>query len=95
MSRKGKGNHRALWFRSNDLRLDDNTALQAACRSAESLLPVYVFDPSHFNVVTRYGGARKSSARKARFLLECVASLRQRLEAFGSGLAVGTTTLFY
>lgn len=89
MSRKANDSHRALWFRSNDLRLDDNTALQTACRSAESLLPVYVFDPSHFNALTRYGGARKSSARRARFLLECVASLRKRLEAFGSGLAVG------
>mmetsp|Transcript_98511 Transcript_98511/g.246850 ORF Transcript_98511/g.246850 Transcript_98511/m.246850 type:complete len:584 (-) Transcript_98511:145-1896(-) len=89
MSRKAVDGHRALWFRCNDLRLDDNTALQAACRHAESLLPVYVFDPSHFNALTRYGGARKSSARRARFLLECVASLRGRLESFGSGLAVG------
>lgn len=89
MSRKAIDGHRALWFRSNDLRLDDNTALQAACRHAKSLLPVYVFDPLHFNTPTLYGGARKSSARRARFLLDCVASLRGRLEAYGSGLAVG------
>jgi len=89
MSRKAVEGHRALWFRANDLRLDDNTALQAAHRDAKSLLPLYVFDPSCFNTLTRYGGARKSSARKARFLLDCVVSLRQRLEAYGSGLAVG------
>eukprot|EP00746_Dinoflagellata_sp_MGD_P163331 gnl/MRDRNA2_/MRDRNA2_91304_c0_seq1.p1 gnl/MRDRNA2_/MRDRNA2_91304_c0~~gnl/MRDRNA2_/MRDRNA2_91304_c0_seq1.p1 ORF type:complete len:548 (-),score=72.76 gnl/MRDRNA2_/MRDRNA2_91304_c0_seq1:85-1728(-) len=89
MSRTAVVGHRALWFRSNDLRLDDNTALQAAHRDAKSLLPVYVFDPSCFNTLTKYGGARKSSARRARFLLECVASLRQRLETYGSGLAVG------
>lgn len=89
MSRKAIVGHRALWFRAQDLRLDDNTALQAAHRDAKSLLPVYVFDPSCFNTLTRYGGARKSSARRARFLLECVASLRRRLEAYGSGLAVG------
>lgn len=89
MSSKTIAGHRALWFRDNDLRLDDNTALQAACRNAKTLLPVYVFDPLCFNTLTRYGGARKSTARKARFLLECVASLRRRLEAHGSGLAVG------
>merc|ERR1719265_2849700 len=81
--------HHALWFRCSDLRLDDHTALHAACRDAKYLLPVYVFDPSHFNTLTRYGEARKSSARRARFLLECVASLRRRLEKHGSGLAVG------
>jgi len=89
MSRKAIVGHRALWFRDNDLRLDDNTALQAAYHNAKTLLPVYVFDPLCFNTLTRYGGARKSTARKSRFLLECVASLRRRLEAHGSGLAVG------
>mmetsp|Transcript_68706 Transcript_68706/g.135946 ORF Transcript_68706/g.135946 Transcript_68706/m.135946 type:complete len:557 (+) Transcript_68706:66-1736(+) len=80
--------HRALWFRGSDLRLDDHPALQAACRDARSFLPVYVFDPACFNTPTRYGDARKSSARRARFLLECVAALRRRLENHGSGLAV-------
>lgn len=89
MSRKSIVSHHALWFRANDLRLDDNTALQAACRDAKSLLPVYVFNPLCFNTLTQYGGARKSSARRARFLMECVASLRQQLEARGLGLAIG------
>merc|ERR1719223_1472401 len=75
-----------LWFRC-DLRLDDNPALQAACAGATSLLPVYVFDPDRFNVPT-LAGARKSSARRARFLIESVACLRRRLEAKGSGLAI-------
>lgn len=89
MSRKIIVGRRALWFRASDLRLDDHPALQAACRGANSLLPVYVFDPVCFNTLTRYGAARKSSARRARFLLECVASLRRSLEDHGSGLAVG------
>mmetsp|Transcript_28992 Transcript_28992/g.82904 ORF Transcript_28992/g.82904 Transcript_28992/m.82904 type:complete len:575 (+) Transcript_28992:69-1793(+) len=89
MSRKAIVGHRALWFRDNDLRLDDNPALQAAYRNAKTLLPVYVFDPVCFNTLTPYGGARKSTARKAKFLLECVSALRRRLEAHGSGLAVG------
>uniref|UniRef100_A0A7S1RNF6 Cryptochrome DASH n=1 Tax=Alexandrium catenella TaxID=2925 RepID=A0A7S1RNF6_ALECA len=78
---------RALWFRW-DLRLDDHPALHAACDGAESLLPVYVFDPSKHNVPT-LAGARKSSARRARFLLESVACLRRQLESKGSGLVVG------
>eukprot|EP00928_Gymnodinium_smaydae_P056178 TRINITY_DN39606_c0_g1_i2.p1 TRINITY_DN39606_c0_g1~~TRINITY_DN39606_c0_g1_i2.p1 ORF type:complete len:574 (-),score=44.29 TRINITY_DN39606_c0_g1_i2:214-1935(-) len=89
MSRKTIVGQRAMWFRASDLRLDDNTALTASLRDAKSLLPVYVFDPACFNTVTRYGGARKSSARRAKFLVECVVSLRRRLESYGSGLAVG------
>lgn len=77
---------RALWLR-NDLRLDDNLALKAAAEGAESLLPVFVFDPSRFNVPT-LAGARKCNARRARFLLESVDCLRRRLESVGSGLAV-------
>lgn len=76
---------RALWYRY-DLRLDDNPALRAASEG-EQLLPVYIFDPERFNTGT-LAGARKSSARRARFLLESVACLRRRLEKVGSGLAV-------
>jgi len=77
---------KGMWFR-DDLRLDDNIVLQAAASGATSLLPVYVFDPRNFNVPT-LAGARKSAARRARFLLESVACLRKNLEAKGSGLAV-------
>jgi len=86
-SRKAVANSaRSLWFRC-DLRLDDNLALQAACKGADSLLPVFVFDPVKFWTPT-LAGAHKSSARRARFLLESVACLRQQLESKGSGLAV-------
>lgn len=74
-----------MWFRG-DLRLDDNPALQAACKGG-SLLPIYVLDPGSFGQPT-LAGARKCSARRARFLLESVRCLRQNLEARGSGLAV-------
>jgi len=77
---------RGMWFRC-DLRLDDNIVLQAAANGATSLLPLYVFDPRTFNVPA-LAGARKSSARRARFLLESVACLRKSLEAKGSGLAI-------
>ncbi len=35
----------AIWFR-RDLRLDDNTALNAALRSGMKILPVFIFDPT-------------------------------------------------
>mmetsp|Transcript_53450 Transcript_53450/g.97771 ORF Transcript_53450/g.97771 Transcript_53450/m.97771 type:complete len:547 (+) Transcript_53450:44-1684(+) len=80
------GISRAFWLR-RDLRLDDNPALQAATAGANSLLPVYIFDVAKFNVPT-LAGARKSSARRARFLLESVSCLRKQLTERGSGLAV-------
>ncbi|CAK9022198.1 Cryptochrome DASH, partial [Durusdinium trenchii] len=70
-----------------DLRLDDNLALKAATEGAQSFLPIYVFDPEKFNTPT-LAGARKSSARRARFLVESVQCLRHKLEQGGSGLAV-------
>eukprot|EP00442_Polarella_glacialis_P003413 CAMPEP_0115165806 /NCGR_PEP_ID=MMETSP0227-20121206/73792_1 /TAXON_ID=89957 /ORGANISM="Polarella glacialis, Strain CCMP 1383" /LENGTH=542 /DNA_ID=CAMNT_0002578309 /DNA_START=35 /DNA_END=1663 /DNA_ORIENTATION=+ len=77
---------RGLWLRC-DLRVDDNPALRAAAEGAETLLPVYVFDLTRFNKPT-LAGARKSTARRARFLLESVACMRKHLERLGSGLAV-------
>nr|QDO16248.1 cryptochrome DASH [Lingulodinium polyedra] len=84
--RTGAARAHALWFRC-DLRLDDHPALHAACEGAEALVPVYVFDPAKHNVPT-LAGARKSGARRSRFLLESVACLRRQLESKGSGLAV-------
>lgn len=78
---------KAAWLRC-DLRIDDNLLLRAASEGATSLVPIYVFDLRRFNVVTRYAGARKCSARRARFLIESLQCLRQRLEALGSGVAV-------
>eukprot|EP00927_Polykrikos_kofoidii_P070959 TRINITY_DN67310_c0_g1_i1.p1 TRINITY_DN67310_c0_g1~~TRINITY_DN67310_c0_g1_i1.p1 ORF type:complete len:595 (+),score=64.13 TRINITY_DN67310_c0_g1_i1:119-1903(+) len=86
----GSNRCHGLWLRC-DLRLDDNPALLAACEGATSLLPIYVFDPSRFNSPT-LAGARKSTARRARFLLESVACLRRRLDAMGSGLVVVLST---
>jgi len=77
---------RALWLRC-DLRLDDNPALHAACSGSESLLPIFVFDPAKFRTPT-LAGAWKSSARRARFLIESVSAMRRQLESKGSGLAV-------
>lgn len=87
MARSGvaRGAH-ALWLRC-DLRLDDNLALRAACEGADTLVPLYVFNAERLNVPT-LAGARKSSARRTRFLLESLTCLRKSLESLGSGLAV-------
>lgn len=90
-----------MWFR-NDLRLDCNDALLEANRSGSALLPVYCFDPREFRkvcgstvVVPLYyeqkqgaAGFERTGAYRARFLLQSVADLRQRLRACGSDLLV-------
>ena len=65
------------WHR-RDLRVADNRALATAARSGE-VLPVFVFDPAVL--------AHSSPVRTA-FLLDALASLRERYRAHGSDLLV-------
>jgi deoxyribodipyrimidine photo-lyase len=60
------------WFR-NDLRLQDNTALEALATRAEEWLPVFVLDP-RIIVGPRVGEPR------TRFLLDCLGRLSRDLE---------------
>ena len=68
------------WFR-RDLRITDNTALAAAAKEAEEVVPVYVV--SDWKMKHRWTG----SARQT-FLCGSVASLDGNLRAIGSGLVV-------
>lgn len=68
------------WFR-NDLRLRDNTALAAAARQAEAVLPLFVLDDR----LLRGPGA---GAARVRFLLDCLRRLSADLEAAGCPLLV-------
>jgi deoxyribodipyrimidine photo-lyase len=68
------------WFR-NDLRLRDNTALDALATRVEEWLPVFVLDPRLI------GGSRLESPR-AGFLLACLARLGSDLEKRGVPLLV-------
>ena len=68
------------WFRS-DLRLADNTALAAACRQAEALVPVFVLDDA---LLDRHREAHP----RLRFLRECIEDLAAALAAAGSRLVV-------
>ncbi|WP_428235120.1 DASH family cryptochrome [Gracilimonas sp.] len=65
-----------IWFR-NDLRLHDNEALAKASQ-AEEILPVYIFDPRHFE--TTSFGFSKTGAHRARFLLESLENLKSNLQ---------------
>ncbi|MCE6988434.1 deoxyribodipyrimidine photo-lyase [Dyadobacter sp. CY323] len=73
------------WFR-NDLRLNDNDALLAAVNSSEEIVPVYVFDPRQFeNTKLKF---RRTGALRAKFLIESVAELRNRLRQKGGELLI-------
>ena len=81
-----------LWLR-RDLRLHDNPALVAAA-DADRLLPVYVFDPTHYGTAD-FGGTKsftyeKTGGRRTQFRIESVADLRARLRDRGSDLVVRT-----
>ncbi|MEM8953641.1 MAG: deoxyribodipyrimidine photo-lyase [Verrucomicrobiota bacterium] len=68
------------WFR-RDLRLIDNTALNAAARDAETIIPVYLV--SSWKKKHRWTGPSRQS-----FLCGCVSSLAKNLEHAGSRLIV-------
>src|SRR5689334_6770214 len=70
------------WFR-NDLRLEDNTALAAACAHADELVPLFVLDPYLLGEPGE-GGARERpynriSPKRSHFLLESLAELTRAL----------------
>jgi len=74
-----------VWFR-NDLRLHDNEMLVEAIAKADEILPVYIFDPRHFQETNYH--TYKTGATRAQFLLQSVASLQQSLQNLGGNLLV-------
>ncbi len=74
-----------VWFR-NDLRVHDNEILLEAVKRADSILPVFCFDPRYF-AETNYG-TKKTGAFRAKFLLESVSGLRQSLQNLGGNLLI-------
>ncbi len=77
------------WFR-NDLRLKDNQALFSAVSSADEIIPVYVFDPRQFEKTKL--GFRRTGALRARFLIESVTELREKIRQKGGDLLIRTGT---
>lgn len=74
-----------VWFR-NDLRLHDNEMLVEAIAKADEILPVYFFDPRHFEK-TRYHSI-KTGALRTQFLLESIAALRESFQTLGGNLII-------
>lgn len=69
-----------MWFR-RDLRLSDNSALNAALRSGSPIICVFVFDP----VILK---SRNMGAPRMAFLLNALLSLDTALRQFGGTLVV-------
>ena len=68
------------WFR-RDLRLTDNTALNAAVAAHDSVVPVYILSDWQ-------GGHRWTGAPRQEYLCGCLASLAKNLEAKGGRLII-------
>ena len=79
------------WFRGADLRLHDNPALcktiELAKKQQAEVIFLYCFDPRVFAARSKFGSL-KCGPKRAKFILESVADLRQSLEERGSGLIV-------
>nr|AWY11214.1 cryptochrome dash [Tritonia tetraquetra] len=71
----------------NDLRLHDNEALFLANKNCSHVLPLYCFDPRHFQGTYHYD-LPKTGSHRAKFLLECVTDLKTNLQSRGSDLVV-------
>jgi deoxyribodipyrimidine photo-lyase len=74
-----------VWFR-NDLRLHDNEMLVEAIAKADEILPVYFFDPRHYEQ-TRYNTI-KTGAIRSNFLLESVEELRLAFQNLGGDILI-------
>jgi deoxyribodipyrimidine photo-lyase len=74
-----------LWFR-NDLRLEDNAAVQAACAAHDEVLPVLIIDPEQHGA-SPFGFDRSGPYRR-KYMAEGLADLHAQLRLKGSALQV-------
>jgi deoxyribodipyrimidine photo-lyase len=66
------------WFRC-DLRLGDNTALHAAVKAAEAVVPIFIFDPKILK-------SSEVSANQVAFMIECLRALEKSVQDAGGRL---------
>lgn len=71
----------------NDLRLHDNELFYWAQRNAEFIVPLYCFDPRHYEGTYHYNFP-KTGPFRLRFLLDSIKDLRNTLVSKGSNLIV-------
>jgi deoxyribodipyrimidine photo-lyase len=74
----------AIYLHRNDLRLHDNATLQAAIEGHDELLPLFIFDPRHFERLPL--GFRKADIKRFYFLRDCVRELRATYKSLGGNL---------
>ena len=72
---------KSLFIFRRDLRLDDNTALLAACKRSDSVLPCFIFD-------TKIMKNFEESRFRTRFLIESLIDLDGQLKKIGSQLQI-------
>jgi len=75
-----------VWFR-NDLRIHDNEVLFKAIQDSSKILPLYVFDPRHFDR-TRVGKFPRSGIHRSIFHLESVIDLKNSFKKLGGDLII-------
>lgn len=80
-----KAKRAILWFK-NELRLEDNEIVFRASAQADFVLPVYIFNPVHFQK-HKLGFPQIGSIR-AQFLIESIIALRTSLLQAGANLHV-------
>jgi deoxyribodipyrimidine photo-lyase len=78
--------HKAILWLRNDLRLTDHASLLHAMKNADTVYPVYCFDPRHYAETEI--GLPKTGSFRAKFLLETLADLRKNLRNIGADVIV-------
>ncbi|MDP5076530.1 MAG: DASH family cryptochrome [Nonlabens sp.] len=82
-----------VWFR-NDLRVNDNEVLKAACEQGDGVIGVYFFDPAFYADSTWDSSIgiklpfTKTGSYRAQFIIESVTNLRENLAKQGIPLLV-------
>ncbi|GAA0873113.1 DASH family cryptochrome [Gangjinia marincola] len=80
-----KATRSLLWFK-NDLRLLDNETLTKALHESDSILPIYIFDPRHWQD-TPYG-FKKAGYKRFLFLAATLQNLQANITALGGKLYI-------
>lgn len=74
-----------IWFR-NDLRTTDHVVLSEATKAQKPVIAVYCFNPKHYK--TDVFGFKKTEKYRAKFLIETVTNLKEKLNALNISLLV-------
>jgi deoxyribodipyrimidine photo-lyase len=66
-----------VWFR-NDLRIHDHEPLSKAVNTSNKVLGIYCFDPRDYVLLP--AGFPKTGSLRAKFIIACVAALKNKLQ---------------